>query len=872
MHAAFPRAIYATAVYHVEPFARKNIESKRRLLQSSGYAIKEEPVQNLPPLAIDLALILAVAAIATIVCRRLKQPLVLGYVLAGFLVSPAISWFPDVSDTESISVWSEIGVIFLMFGLGLEFSITRLATAGRPAILTALIEMGLMMAAGFACGTLLGWPLLTSLFLGGMIAISSTTIIAKTFDELHLKDKGFAGLVFGVLVIQDIAAVFLMVVLSTLAVGTSIDGTAVSVKLGRMALYLIVWFVLTVIFVPVALQRIASFLTDEILLIASLALCLCMVALASAIGFSAALGAFLAGSILAGTMQAERIAKLVKPIKDLFGAVFFVSVGMLISPQAIADNAAIIAIISLLVLVGMPLCVSLGALVSKQSLRTTVKCSMSMAQVGEFSFIIAALGSSLGVTEGFLHPVIVAVSVLTTLATPFYIKSSDAAYRAIVRVLPQAILESIDKRAQAETRESTPSSKLWIGYIKRWTVKVGLIVLAAIASVEVLNAIAGPLLARVAPDFVAGYAIAGVSILITSAFVSNLFHSVRSGRRNEFSVLWIKSRRNHLPLLALALLSTLVSIAAIFYIVHASNIGHTVWPYLFAVLASVLLARSKAVHSFFLRIETRFIRNLNENIIAERRESLSDEEHVHWVEKHLYVTRVETSRMLQAKPRPLSPESMLKIAGQSALPGESQHSAGFLFGMAHGLDLIAIERDGRRIAGDTLARLSKPDLLRRIGNAEDPLCVREGDVLTFVGTEDEVDSYLQHLLKDNVIDEDKALGESLEDYLASSPSSPDITCFSFVIEAKSAFVGRTIANIDFKSAYGSLVVAIEHNLLLRMKPSRNTRLAAGDRIWLIGESGLAGNLINAADAEVIDRGTPEGVVAQTDGPLGQGDR
>lgn len=843
MHAAFPRAIYAIAVYHVEPLARKNIESKRRLLQSSGYAIKEKPVQTLPPLAIDLALILAVAAIATIVCRRLKQPLVLGYVLAGFLVSPAISWFPDVSDTESISVWSEIGVIFLMFGLGLEFSITRLATAGRPAILTALIEMGLMMVAGFTCGTLLGWPLLTSLFLGGMIAISSTTIIAKTFDELHLKDKGFAGLVFGVLVIQDIAAVFLMVVLSTLAVGTSMDGAAVSVKLGRMALYLIVWFVLTVIFVPVALQRIASFLTDEILLIASLALCLCMVALASAIGFSAALGAFLAGSILAGTIQAERIAKLVKPIKDLFGAVFFVSVGMLISPQAIADNAAIIAIVSLLVLAGMPLCVSLGA-----------------------------LGSSLGVTEDFLHPVIVAVSVLTTLATPFYIKSSDAAYRTIVRVLPQAILDSIDRRAQAEAKESSPSSKLWMGYIKRWAVKVGLIVLAAIASVEVLNAIAGPLLARFAPDFVAGYAIAGISILITSAFVSNLFHSVRSGRRNEFSVLWIKSRRNHLPLLALALFSTLVSIAAVVYIVHASNIGHTVWPYLFAVLASVLLARSKSVHSFFLRIETRFIRNLNENIIAERRESLSDEEHVHWVEKHLYVTRVETSRMLQAKPRPLSPESMLKIVGQSTLPGESQHSAGFLFGMAHGLDLIAIERDGRRIAGDTLARLSKPDLLRRIGDAEDPLCVREGDVLTFVGTEDEVDSYLQHLLKDNVIDEDKALGESLEDYLASSPSSPDITCFSFVIEAKSAFVGRTIANIDFKSAYGSLVVAIEHNLLLRMKPSRNTRLAAGDRIWLIGESGLAGNLINAADAEVIDRGTPEGVVAQTDGPLGQGDR
>lgn len=478
--------------------------------------------------------------------------------------------------------------------------------------------------------------------------------------------------------------------------------------------------------------------------------------------------------------------------------------------------------------------------------------------MGEFSFIIAALGSSLGVTEGFLHPVIVAVSVLTTLATPFYIKSSDAAYRTIVRMLPQTVLDSIDERAQAKAKESTPLFQALDGIHQALGGQSGpdracrdRIRRGAQCYRRAPSGPIRPRLRRRIRDR------RNIHSCYQRLRIQPL-PRVRSGRRNEFSVLWIKSRRNHLPLLALALLSTLVSVAAIVYIVHASKIGHTVWPYLFAVLASVLLARSKAVHSFFLRIETRFIRNLNENIIAERRESLSDEEHVHWVEKHLYVTRIETTRMLRAKPRPLSPESMLKIVGQSALPGETEHSAGFLFGMAHGLDLIAIERDGQRIAGDTLARLSKPDLLRRIADAEDPLCVREGNVLTFVGTEDEVDSYLQHLLKDDVIDEDKALGESLEDYLSSSPSSPDITCFSFVVEAKSAFVGRTIANIDFKSAYGSLVVAIEHNLLLRMKPSRNTRLAAGDRIWLIGESGLASNLIDAADAEVIDQGTPEG--------------
>ena len=816
-------------------------------------------MSHLPALIFDLALLLAVAALATIACRKFKQPLVLGYVVAGFLIGPAIEWFPDITDSSSITTWSEMGVIFLMFGLGLEFSIVRLSSVGRSAFITAITEMLLMVFAGVACGSLLGWSFFTSLFLGGMLAISSTTIIIKAFEDLGMKGKGFTELVFGSLVVEDIMGIFLMVVLSTVAVSSSIDGGTVLAELGQMALYLIAWFALSVIVVPAALSRIAEFLTGEILLIASIALCLGMVALANSIGFSSALGAFLAGSILAGTVQAHTIEKLFKPIKDLFGAVFFVSVGMMLSPQSIMENAFAIVVITLVTLIGKPVFTCLGAFVSGQSLKTSVKCGMSLSQIGEFSFIIATLGANLGVTSDFLYPVIVAVSALTTLTTPYYIKNSDRLYRLLVHLLPQRAIKLLKKRSEAISDEEEENSNLWKDHLKRWLLEILLVVLAGLSSAAIFVQTAVPFLGKFFSLDALSIVALALCIIIMSPFIANFFYS---SRKNEFGALWLKGGKNPIILSALVVIGALICFVMVGYVVAVSSVADMVWPYVFAVLFAFLLARSQAIHSWFIRLETRFIGNLNENILAERRKSLSHEDHVNWVEKHLYVTQVEASRML--KRRPSDNPSAARVI-QLVTPGETPelnpsstavHSEDFMYGIAYGLDLLAIERDGERIAGKTLACLEKDDLVRRINDPNDPLCIREGDILTFLGTENEVDTYLHNLLKDELIDED-ATSMSLEEYLEDHPSATDAVCYSFVVEQESPFHGRTIADIDFKSVYGSLVVAVEHNWLLRMKPARHTRLFAGDRIWLLGKSDLADALIERANAFVLDQAQPQ---------------
>ena len=771
-------------------------------------------MQNLPQLVVDLALLLAVATLATVACKRFKQPLVLGYVVAGFLVSPAIGWMPNVVDKANVSTWSQIGVIFLMFGLGLQFSVVKLANVGRPALVTAAVEMSLMIVAGLACGTLLGWTPSTSLFLGGMLAISSSSIVVKTFGALGLRRKQFAELVFGVLVIEDIAGVFLLVVLSTVSAGAAVDGGAVALKIGQMALYLVVWFALSVILVPSALKRLRFALDDEILLVASIALCLGMVVLADAIGFSTALGAFLAGSILAGTVHAQRVEGLVRPLKDLFGGVFFVSVGMLVTPSAVVENIGAILVISVVAIAGRSLFVGLGALLSGQSLKTAVKCGLSLAQIGEFSFIIAALGTSLGVTPAFLYPVIVTVSVATTLAAPLLIENSDRAYRLLVRLLPDGVLARLDRREErlrARSNGDERDANPWVDYLKRWILKLGLVVLAAAASVEVLLKIVLPLAAPFVPDALLRGALAVLGILVTGLFMSNLFYSAR---KREFGVLWVARRRNRVPLLMLVLLGAAVSCGAVAYIVHAAGAEQSVWMFLVAFVAATAMARSRSIHSWFLKLETSFVGNLNESLLADRRANLDDEEHADWVERHLHIVEVEASRTL-------------KRAG-------AERSADFLFGIAHNLDLMAIDRDGERIGSAALARLTKEELTRRINDAADPLGIREGDVLTFLGTEDEVDAYVQTMLKEGSLEEDEADTEDLVSFLEAHPEKLDVTCFSFAVEAGSPFAGKTIAHNDFKGAFGSLVVAHEHRALVRMKPSRNTRLFPGDRVWLVG--------------------------------------
>lgn len=770
-------------------------------------------MEHLPQIVIDLALLLAVAGVTTLICKKLKQPLVLGYVIAGFLVSPAIGFVPSVGDTENVETWSEIGVIFLMFGLGLEFSIMKLTSVGKPAIITALVEMGLMIAIGFTCGSLLGWSFFTCIFLGGMLAISSTTIIIKTFDDLGLKAKKFTELVFGALVVEDIVGIFLMVVLSTVAVGSAVDGGQVVIQLGQMVLYLIIWFVLSLLIVPTFLQKVAKGLNDEILLIISIALCLGMVVLANAIGFSAALGAFIAGSILAGTVQAHRIEKLFKPIKDLFGAVFFVSVGMLVSPQSIVDNWLAIIIVTLVTLVGKPIASTLGALASGKNLKTSLQVGLSLSQIGEFSFIIAALGVSLGVTADFLYPVIVTVSVVTTLTTPFYIKNTDRVYSFLSKALPDSLVNRIDNRAEADT--DSKGDNLWVNYLKHWFFKILLVAIAALGSVELLRGLLKPLMSVVLPESATDLILTIIALAIVGVFIANLFQNVRKG---DFGKLWTENKRNHLPLFALIALGFLISAGMIIYVVLAFE-GSSIWMIIPAIFTTIFFARSKHLHSWFLQLETRFVGNLNEKILEERTVDRSVEDRIRWTEDHLYITEVKVTKINKRRGKPVP--------------------VAYYLAQTCNLDLIAVKRDSQALYQNELTYLTKEGLHASLNNPEDPLTLKQNDLLTYVGTEEEIDAFLNNLVKAGALAEDNTWKEPLRDYLADEPECGDLMCFSLRVDSISAFRGKTIASIDFKENYGCLVIALERNLLPIIKPSRNTRLAQKDLVLLLGKREMA---------------------------------
>lgn len=441
-------------------------------------------MDHLPHLISDLGLILGAAAVVTILFRWLKQPVVLGYLIAGFLVGPNFQLFPSIAEPESINVWANIGVIFLLFGLGLEFSFKKLLRVGGSASITGIIEVSCMVAIGYTIGTFLGWSKIDSLFLGGIISISSTIIIIKTFEELGVKGKQFAGLVIGIIVIEDLLAILLMVLLTTISVSNQFSGTDMLFSIIKLIFFLILWFILGIFFIPTLLRWAKKLLTEEMLLISSLALCMMMVWLASEVGFSPALGAFIMGSILAETVYAEKIEQLLIPVKNLFGAIFFVSVGMLFNPKMVADYAWPIVIIILAVIIGKIVANTFGALISGQPLKVSVQTGFSLAQIGEFSFIIATLGYSLKVTSEFLYPVAVAASALTTFTTPYLMKAAEPFYNWLNKILPASWIKSLNRYSNRSQKQATTSE--WQKYIRAWFVQT-IILTVFITSIVILS-------------------------------------------------------------------------------------------------------------------------------------------------------------------------------------------------------------------------------------------------------------------------------------------------------------------------------------------------------------------------------------------------
>ena len=452
---------------------------------------------NINSLISDLALILILGAIATVVFKMLKQPVVLGYIVAGFLASPHFTLLPSVAIEANIEFWAQIGIIFLLFSLGLEFSFKKLIDVGGSAILTALIIVAGMMSLGYVVGRYLGFGVVNSIFLGGMISMSSTTIIIKALTDLNMRQRRFVPMTFAVLIVEDLFAVVLMVILSSIALNNSVKGQDMVGSILKLCFFLIMWFTVGIFMLPTLFKRFKRYISDEQMLIISVGLCFAMVLFSVGSGFSAALGAFVMGSILAGTIEAERIERLISPVKDLFGAVFFISVGMMVNPAVMTRHWGVIALLAVVVIVGMIVFGTFGMLATGQPLKLAMESGFSLTQIGEFSFIIATLGTSLGVLDASIYPIIVAVSVITTFTTPFFIKRAEPCYNALYRVLPKSWTRLLNGYSHvASESESSRTALLWKAIVSRYVIRLIVYSVVIIASIILCRTYLMPLVMR----------------------------------------------------------------------------------------------------------------------------------------------------------------------------------------------------------------------------------------------------------------------------------------------------------------------------------------------------------------------------------------
>ena len=558
-------------------------------------------MSELEPLIADLALILICAGAMTLLFKRLKQPVVLGYIVAGFLASPNMSYMPSVTDLHGIHLWSEIGVIFLLFSLGLEFSFRKILRMGAAPIIAACAVIAGMMLVGMFTGQLFGWSQMDCIYLGGMLAMSSTTIIFKAFDDMGLRQKRFAGLVLSVLIIEDILAIVLMVMLSTLAVSKEFEGSQMLMSILKLAFFLVLWFVVGIYLIPLFLRKVKSLMSNETLLITALALCFGMVVIASAVGFSAAFGAFIMGSILAETVEREQIEHLVSPVKDLFGAIFFVSVGMMVDVALIAEYIVPILCIVVAIMLGQTILSTCGFLLAGQPLKTAMQCSFSLTQIGEFAFILATLGTSLHVTSDFLYPIVVAVSVFTTFTTPYMIRLAEPAYAVVERLMPQRWRSKLQDYAEASNEErlrvgelcsgmmpeSDEQQSRWKSHLKSVAVTVGIHCVLCMAIIALMLYFGKPFISNLIPAPWDGIVTALITLSIAAPF---LWMLMRQGNSDDTRALWNDNHFSQAKLVALQFLRLFIAAAFVSYI-----LGRTIhWGYTPSILIVLFIIFSIA--------------------------------------------------------------------------------------------------------------------------------------------------------------------------------------------------------------------------------------------------------------------------------------
>ena len=740
---------------------------------------------ELPALIQDLALMLVVAGIVTLIFKRLKQPLVLGYVVAGFLVSPHMPYTASVVDHESIHLWADIGVMFLLFSLGLDFSFKKILKMGASPIISTITIIFCMSMLGIVVGRAFGWSQMDRIFLGGMLAMSSTTIIYKAFDDLGLRQQQFAGLVMSVLILEDILAIVMMVMLSAIASGNSPDGGQMLGSIVKIGFFLVLWLVVGIFAIPLFLRKVRSLINSEVLLIVSLGLCCAMAVISTKVGFSSAFGAFIMGSILAETVEAERIEKLVEPVKNLFGAIFFVSVGMLVDPQILIDYAIPIIILVLTILIGQSIFGSISFLLGGESLKSAMRCGFSMAQIGEFSFIIASLGLSLGVISDFLYPVVVAVSVITTFLTPYMIRLATPAYNMLEKRLPTKVIKSLNHLSMSQSGASRQS--LWKRLILQMTINSVVYSILTSAVIALMFTFVLPFMRRLLPGWELHWYANAITGILTVLCISPFLRAMvmKKNRSEEWKALWNESNRNRLPLLFTILVRAIIAVTFIFYICNYLSRFSNALMITLGLVALVLIVLSRSIKHRSILLERLFINNLRGRDI---------EAQVHGKKRPLYEGKLLDRDIHIAE---------FEVPSDSQWMGQTLKQLSL--GQKYGVHVSSIMRGGHR--------LNIPD-----GN----YIIFPGDRLQVIGSDEQL-SKLRNAIETEVLGEDSDI-ERREMKLRQLIIGPD-----------SPFVGKTLAESGIRSLYSCMVVGLEEGKENLSQVSPKRQFKEGDIIWVVGE-------------------------------------
>ena len=740
---------------------------------------------ELPTMIQDLALILIVAGIVTLVFKQLKQPLVLGYIVAGFLVSPHMPYTASVVDTENVQLWADIGVMFLLFSLGLDFSFKKILKMGASPIISTITIIFSMAMLGMIAGHAFGWSKMDCIFLSGMLAMSSTTIIYKAFDDLGLRQQQFAGLVMSVLILEDILAIVMMVMLSAIASGNNPDGGQMLGAIVKIGFFLVLWLVVGIFAIPLFLRSVRRLINNEVLLIVSLGMCCAMAVFSTKVGFSSAFGAFIMGSILAETIEAEKIEHLVEPVKNLFGAIFFVSVGMLVDPQILMAYAVPILALVLTILVGQAVFGSFSFMLGGESLKSAMRCGFSMAQIGEFSFIIASLGLSLGVISDFLYPVVVAVSVITTFLTPYMIRLATPAYSALEHRLPSRLITALNHFSMSHP--NSQKSSQWRRLLTQMTINTLIYSILAAATIALMFTFFLPFMRGLLPGWELHWYANAITGVLTVLFISPFLRAMvmKKNRSEEWKALWEESNRNHMPLLFTVLVRVVIAVCFIFYICNYLSHFTNAIMITIGVVAVTVMVFSRSVKRRSILLERLFINNLRSRDI---------EAQVHGKKRPLYEGKLLDRDIHIAD---------FTVPSNSMWMGSTLKELNL--GKRYGVHISSILRGGFRM------NIPNGDYL-----------IFPGDHLQVIGSDEQL-SRFRHDLESDLISEDLEL------------ENREMKLHQLIIGPNSPFVGKTMQESGIRSIYSCMVVGLEEGKenLSPVAPTR--RFQEGDIIWVVGE-------------------------------------